>query len=148
LARTTARQREMAVRLSMGAGRWRVIRQLLTESVLLAVLGGGTGVLFAMGGVRFLTLLLARGTDPLMLHAEVNWHVLAAAAALSLTTGLLFGLAPALRATRVDVMPVLKGDQSMDRRPRLRWLRFTLSHVLVVSQIAICVLLLVGAGLF
>jgi predicted permease len=125
-----------------------VIRQLLTESVLLAVLGGTTGILFAIGGVRFLTLLLPRGTDPPVLHAELNWHVLAAAAALSLTTGLLFGLAPALRATRVDVMPVLKGDQSIDRRPRLRWLRFTSSHVLVVSQIAICVLLLVGAGLF
>ncbi len=148
LARATARQREMAVRLSMGAGRWRVIRQLLTESVLLAFIGGAAGILFAMAGVRLLTLLLASGSDPFTLRAELNWHVLAAAAALSLTTGLLFGLAPALRATRVEVMPVLKGDQAIDRRPRMRWLRFTLSHALVVSQIAISVLLLVGAGLF
>ena len=148
LARATARQREMAVRLSMGAGRWRVIRQLLTESLVLAALGGAAGILFAMGGVRFLTLLLTGGSDPFTLHAELNWHVLAAAAALSLTTGLLFGLAPALRATRVEVMPVLKGDQAIDRRPRIPWLRFTLNHALVVSQIAISVLLLVGAGLF
>jgi predicted permease len=148
LARATARRREMAVRLSMGAGRWRVIRQLLTESVLLASVGGTAGLLFAMGGMRFLTLLLVKGNDDLTLRAELNWHVLAAVGALSLTTGLLFGLVPALRATRVEVMPVIKGDQAGERRPRLRWLPFTLSHVLMVSQIAISVLLLVGAGLF
>jgi predicted permease len=148
LARASARQREMAVRLSMGAGRWRVIRQLLTESVLLAALGGTAGVLLAMEGLRFLTRLLAGGTNPFPLHPELNWHVLTAAAALSISTGLLFGLAPALRATRVDVMPVLKGDQGIERRRRPRWLRFTLSHVLVVSQIAISMLLLAGAGLF
>jgi predicted permease len=148
LARAAARQREMAVRLSMGAGRWRVIRQLLTESVLLASVGGTLGILFALWGVRSLTALLATGNDSFPLHPELNWHVLAAAAALSILTGLLFGLAPALQATRVEVMPVLKGDRTVQPHPRMRWLRFTLSHALVVSQIAISLLLLVGAGLF
>ena len=148
LARATARRREMAVRLSMGAGRWRVIRQLLTESLLLASIGGAAGVLFAVWGVRFLTLLLANGSEKFTLQADLNWHVLAAAVGLSIITGLLFGLVPALQATRVDVMPVLKETRPSERRPRTRLLRFTLSHALVVSQIAISLLLVVAAGLF
>ena len=148
LARAAARQREMAVRLSIGAGRWRVIRQLLTESVLLSSFGGVLGILFAFWGMRSLNLLLASGSDAFPLHPELNWHVLAAAAALSMITGLLFGLAPALQAARVEVMPVLKGDRAVQSHPRMRWLRFTLSHVLIAAQIAISLLLLVGAGLF
>jgi macrolide transport system ATP-binding/permease protein len=150
LARATARRREMAVRLSIGAGRWRVIRQLLTESLLLASIGGALGVGFAVWGVRFLTLLLANGRENFTLHADLNWRVLGAAVALSMSTGLVFGLAPALQSTRVDVMPVLKESRGADRRPRMRYrfLRFTLSHVLVVSQIALSLLMLVGAGLF
>jgi predicted permease len=150
LARATARRREMAVRLSMGAGRFRVIRQLLTESVLLASLGGALGVLFAVWGVRFLTVLLVNGREGFTLRADLNWHVLAAAAALSMLTGVLFGLIPAIQATKVDVMPVLKETRGGDRRPRLRYrfLRVSLSQVLVVSQIAISLLMLVAAGLF
>jgi predicted permease len=148
LARATARRREMAVRLSMGAGRFRLIRQLLTESVLLASIGGVLGVLFAIWGVRFLTLLLANGNEKFTLHPDLNWHVLGAAAALSLLTGLLFGLAPALQSTRVDVMPVLKASITGERRARLRPLRAGLSQLLVVSQIAISLLMLVAAGLF
>ena len=86
LARATARRREMAVRLSMGAGRLRVIRQLLTESVLLAALGGAFGIMFAVGGIRVLSVLLANGRDNFTLHAEINWHVLGATLALSLLT--------------------------------------------------------------
>jgi macrolide transport system ATP-binding/permease protein len=148
LARTTARRREMAVRLGLGAGRWRVIRQLLTESVVLALFGGVLGVLFALGGVRFLTLLLASGSEKFPLQAELNWQVFAIALALSLTTGLLFGLAPALQGTRVDVIPALKGDRVGERRSRLRLVRFTLSDALVVVQIGLSLLLLAGAGLF
>ena len=145
LARAAARRREMAVRLSMGAGRIRVIRQLLTESVLLAAIGGGLGVLFAIWGVRVLTLLLANGQDGFTLHAELNWHVLAAAALLSTLTGILFGLAPAIQSTRVDVFPALKETTANQTRVRSR---VSLGQALLVAQIGISLLLLVAAGLF
>jgi macrolide transport system ATP-binding/permease protein len=150
IARATARRREMAIRLSMGAGRLRVIRQLLTESVLLASLGGTLGLAFAVWGLRFLTLLLGNGQEHFTLHAELNWHVLSATFAVSLVCGALFGLAPALRSTRADVMPALKDTRTGESRTRggAGFLRMNLSHVLVVSQIAISLLLLVSAGLF
>ncbi len=148
LARATARRREMAVRLSLGAGRFRVIRQLLTESVLLASIGGAMGVLFAVWGIRSLTLLLANGNENFTLHPDLNWHVLGAAVALSMITGLLFGLAPALQSTRVDVMPALKETRAGQSGSRSSARRASLSHVLVVSQIAISLLMLVAAGLF
>ena len=107
LARASARKREIALRLSLGAGRLRIIRQLLTESVLLAVLGGTLGVAFAVWGIRFLTLLLANGRENFTLRAELNWHVMAVVAGLSLLTGVVFGLAPALQSTRMDYMPAL-----------------------------------------
>jgi predicted permease len=146
LARATARRREMAVRLSMGAGRWRIVRQLLAESLMLASLGGAAGILFAVWGIRFLTLMLAAGSETFHLHAELNWRVLLAAFALTVITGVLFGLAPAMEATRVDPMPVLK--ESRTGGPVSRARRFSLSRLLVVSQMAISVVLLVGAGLF
>ena len=142
LARATARQREMAVRLSVGAGRLRVVGQLLTESVLLAALGGALGIALAFWGVRFLTLLLANGRENFTLRAELNWHVLALAVALSVLSGIVFGLAPAIQSTRVDVMPVLKNDLRRTARPAAR-LRF-----LIAAQLAIALLVLVAAGLF
>ena len=150
LARAAARKREMAVRLSMGAGRLRVMRQLLTESILLASLGGVLGILIAVGGVRFLTVLLANGQETFTLRAELNWHVLAAALVLSFVCGALFGLAPAIQSTRPDVMPALKATRATETRTRTRSgvLGMSLTHVLVVSQIAISLLLLVAAGLF
>jgi macrolide transport system ATP-binding/permease protein len=145
LARAASRRREIALRLSVGAGRFRVVRQLLTESLLLASLGGAFGILFAIWGVRFLTVLLANGQINYTLHAELNWHVLSVAIALSLLTGVLFGLAPALQSTRVDVISAMKevraGGPSASRR-------ISLSHVLVVGQIALSLLMLVAAGLF
>ncbi len=140
LARAAARRREMAVRLSLGAGRFRVVRQLLTESVMLASLGGALGVLFAIWGVRSLPLLLSNGQN-FTLHAELNWHVLGVTAALSVVCGLLFGLTPAIQSTRPDVMPALKNGRGGGPRRRAQ-------HVLVVAQIAISFLILVAAGLF
>lgn len=142
LARTTARTREMAVRLSLGAGRFRVIRQLLTESVLLALLSGGLGIAFAIWGIRSLTLLLANGRANFTLRAELNWHVLAIAVGLSVLTGILFGLAPAIQAARADLTPGLKNDLRHSPRPAGR-LRF-----FITAQIAIALLVLVAAGLF
>jgi len=141
LAKAAARRREMSVRLSLGAGRFRLVRQLLTESVMLASLGGAFGVLFAIWGVRSLTLLLSNGRENFTLHAELNWHVLALTAALSVVCGLLFGLAPAIQSTRPDVMPGLKNGRGGGPRRRAQ-------HVLVVSQIAVSFLILVAAGLF
>jgi macrolide transport system ATP-binding/permease protein len=134
--RAASRSREIAVRLSMGAGRARLVRQLLTESVLLAAIGGGLGVGVAVWGNHGLGLLLG-------LHADLNWRVLTAAAALSIATGILFGLAPALQATRVDLVPALKQSRIGGRRTRSG-----LSCALVVSQIAFTLLILVAAGLF
>jgi macrolide transport system ATP-binding/permease protein len=147
LARASARKREIALRLSLGAGRFRIIRQLLTESVLLAVLGGALGVAFAIWGIRFLTLLLANGRENFTLRAELNWHVLAVVAALSLLTGMLFGLAPALQSTRMDFMPALKESRTGEARGH-GFRRLSLSRILMVSQIAVTLLILVAAGLF
>jgi len=141
LARAAARRREMAVRLSLGAGRFRVVRQLLTESLMLASLGGAFGVLFAIWGVRSLTLLLSGGQQNFTLHAELNWNVLGVTAALSAVCGLLFGLAPAIKSTRPDVMPALKSGRGGGPRGRAQ-------HVLVVAQIAVSFLILAAAGLF
>jgi predicted permease len=141
LARAAARYREMAVRLSLGAGRFRVVRQLLTESVMLASLGGALGVLFAIWGVRSLTLLLSNGQQNFTLHAELNWNVLGLTAALSVVCGVLFGLAPAIQSTRPEIMPALKNGRGGGPRRRAQ-------HVLVVAQIAISFLILVAAGLF
>jgi macrolide transport system ATP-binding/permease protein len=146
LARAAARRREIALRLSLGAGRLRIIRQLLTESVLLAVIGGTLGVVLAVWGIQFLTLLLANGRENFTLHAQLNWSVLLVAGGLSLLTGVLFGLAPALQSTRPDVVPGLKESRTGEVRGRLRGLG--LSRILMVSQIAFTLLILVAAGLF
>jgi macrolide transport system ATP-binding/permease protein len=141
LARAAARRREMAVRLSLGAGRFRVVRQLLTESVMLASLGGALGVLFAIWGVRALTLLFSRGRENFTLHAELNWYVLGVTAALSVLCGLVFGLVPAIQSTRPDVMSALKNGRWGGSRHRAQ-------NILVVAQIAMSFLILAAAGLF
>ena len=148
LARAASRRREMAVRLGIGAGKERVVRQLLTESILLSVLGGGLGVLFAIGGMRFLTATLQGDGGAFPIHPQLNWRVFAVAAALSIFTGLLFGLAPALEAARVDVMPSLRGGLADQPGFRPRLLRVSLSQVLITVQVALSTLILIGAGLF
>src|SRR5579863_4672944 len=145
LARAAARRREMALRLSVGAGRLRVVRQLLTESVAIAVLGGALGILFAIWGIRFLTLLLANGDANFTLRAELNWHVLGVAAAVSLLTGVLFGLAPALESTRVDVVSALKETRAGRPQASHVFRRVSLRQVLLVGQMAISLVMLVAA---
>lgn len=147
LARAAGRKREIAVRLSMGAGRLRVIRQLLTESILLASLGGALSLAFALWGMHVLTVLLASGAENVTLRANLNWHVLDVAAGLSLLTGLLFGLAPAIQSTRLDLIPALKESRTGAAGAR-SFLRTSLGHALIVSQIAITFLLVTAAGLF
>ncbi len=148
LARASARRREIALRLSVGASRLRVVRQMLTESVLLASLGGVLGVALALWGIRFLTLLLASGQTNFTLHAELNWRVLCAMAAVSLLTGVLFGFAPALQATRVDVIPALKETRGGQPGGRHSLWGGGMARLLVVAQIALSLLMLVAAGLF
>jgi predicted permease len=150
LARATARTREMAVRLSMGAGRPRVIRQLLTESAVLAVLSGTAGVAIALLGIRVLTRLLANGEEGFTLHAELNWQVLLVTLGLALLCGVLFGIVPAIQSTRPSLIPALKDSRIRQARPRTRAaLRFlNMTQTLVVLQVAISLLLLVTAGLF
>ena len=148
LARASARRREIALRMSVGASRARVMRQLLTESVLLASMGGALGVLLAIWGIRALTLLLASGRANFTLRAELNWHVLGVAAALSLATGVVFGLAPAVQATRVDVMPALKESRGALPGRRRLLPGVSLSRILVAGQIAISLVMVIAAGLF
>jgi predicted permease len=146
LARAAARRREIAIRMGIGASRARVVRQLLTESLLLASIGGALGVAVAFWGIGVLTGLLSNGRENFTLHAELNWPVLAVTLGLSLATGLLFGLAPALHATRVDVAPALK-EVRANAAPSRRFGQ-SLGRTLIVAQVALSLLLLVGAALF
>ena len=149
LARASGRRREIALRLSLGAGRGRVIRQLLTESVMLASIGGVIGVGFAAWGIGALTVLLGDGRESFTLHATLDWRVLSVTLALSLCTGIFFGLAPALQSAQMDLNSVLRQAKSGERRLRLySWLRISSGNVLVAGQIAVSLLLLAAAGLF
>jgi predicted permease len=144
LARAALRGPEISVRLTVGAGRWRLIRQLLTESVLLAATGGAVGVLFAFWGKSALVALTDKGTGllPGGVDFSLNWRVLAFTLAVSLLTGVLFGLAPAWRATGLDLTAALKQSR------RTTGAVSRLSKGLVVTQVALSLLLLVGSGLF
>jgi predicted permease len=146
LTRATARRREIAIRLSMGAGRMRVIRQLLTESVLLSLLGALMGLVVATWGIRSLTWLLANGRERFTLHANINWQVMLFTLSVAVLAGALFGLAPALQSTRLDLNTALKEVRASELRSRSG--PFGLAHLLVAAQIGLSLLLVVGAGLF
>ena len=149
LARGSARQREIAVRLALGAGRSRLVRQLLTESILLGALGGATGLLLAQWTTSLLITLMSSNGQPLTLNVHTNVRVLAFTAAVSLLTALLFGLAPALQATRLDLAPTLKVSATNAPRPRAHnRFQMGLGKALVLMQVAISLPLLLGAGLF
>lgn len=143
LARAAGRRREIAVRLAIGASRARLLRQLLTESLLLFVAAGAAGVVVAHWMVAGLLALIPRLPVPVVFEPTIDWRVLGFALAVSLGAGLLAGLAPALQSTRPALVPALKSDASGGRGGRLR-----LRSGLLVAQMALSMLLLVGAGLF
>jgi putative ABC transport system permease protein len=141
LVRASSRRREMSVRVALGANRWRIIRQLLTESLILALIGAALGILLAHWGTSFIASQLPAGI-PRLNEASVDVPVLAFTLGVSLVTGLLFGLAPALQASRLNLTEALKeGDRgsSGGRQP--------LRSLLVIGEVALTLTLLVGAGL-
>jgi predicted permease len=145
LSRAASRQKEIGLRLALGASRWRLIRQLLTESVLLSAMGGALGVIFALwikDGLLAVNDWGGRGMRAL--EPQLDWRVLGFTMALALLTGIVFGIAPAWRATKVDLMPALKDSG----RSSSATSRSLLSRGLIVLQVAVSLLLLVGAGLF
>lgn len=144
MARATARQREIAVRLSLGASRGRIIRQLLVESVMLGVIGGGAGLVISFWASSALVRLLSSGRNPIYLSVGVDVRVLAFTATTSVLSGILFGLMPAITATRVNLGPTLK-DSTTQFSPRGS--RFGVGKVLVGGQVALSLLLLIASGL-
>jgi putative ABC transport system permease protein len=145
VARAASRQKEIAVRLALGAGRMRVIRQLVAESLLLAALGGAAGVALAFFASRFLLTFLTPPDQHLTISATPDWRVLTFTILVSVGAGLVFGLLPALQATRPKLAPVLKDQAGAvtggGAAVRLR-------KLLVVTQVTLSLLLLIGAGLF
>ena len=144
LARAATRRREIAIRLALGASRPRLVRQLITESMALALLGGALGLFVAAWTADLLPGFFP-AEDTALLDLSLDWRVLGFTAGVSLLTGLVFGLAPALQASRPDLLMALKDDAG-GKSQGLR--RFGLRNLLVVAQIALALLLLVGAGLF
>jgi predicted permease len=146
LSRSAARRRELAIRLAIGASRARLVRQLLTESVLLSLVGGASGLALAWVAVRaFKAAPPPAGALPLTLDFAIDQRVLMFSIALSFVTGIVFGLLPSLRASRPSLVPALKdASGASDERGR----RFDLKQVLVVGEVALSLLLLIAAGLF
>ena len=147
LARSASREREMAVRLALGAKRLRLLAQLLVESLTLSAMGGALGLLMAVWGARVLMALLFSGAArPPVYSPHLDWRVLMFTSGMSILTGLLFGMAPAFRGLRVDLTPSLKAvDALCSTGSRRR--RFSTGNLLVATQVALAVVVLATAGL-
>jgi predicted permease len=143
LARASGRQKEMALRLSIGASRGRVIRQLLTESAVLGLTGGGLGLLVAKGGLGALLTVLSFGQGPIPFELDVDSRLLLFTISVSLIASILFGLAPALAATRYDPGSMLKGNGHVVSGP----FHLGLIQLLVVAQVAMSLVLVIASGL-
>jgi predicted permease len=144
VAKASARRKEAAVRLALGAGRPRLIRQLLTENMMLACFGGAAGLVLANWGARLLVALVPRSSTPLVLDVAPNFRVLIFSIAISMLTGILFGLAPAIHSTRLDLTPALKQAPAYGASSR----RLGFGGALVAVQLALSLVVLTGAGLF
>lgn len=144
LARATVRQKEIGIRLSIGASRGRLVRQLLTESVMLSLLGAALGFLLAIGAVRAIAGFQLPLPIPVGFDFKIDMRVVLFTASLAVATGIIFGLAPALRATRPDLVGALKNETLSLGRIR----RFGMRNLLVLAQVSLSLVLLVGAGLF
>jgi macrolide transport system ATP-binding/permease protein len=143
LARARSRSREIAIRLALGAGRLRLIRQMLLESAMLALMGGLLGIAFAYGGIRFLQGIQIPTDLPVVIGVQLDHRVLLFSLFAALATALLFGLAPALHSTRTDLVPALKAGGQGARGKRRTMGR----NALVIGQVALSMALLVAAGM-
>jgi putative ABC transport system permease protein len=145
LARAAARHKEIAVRKALGASRARLIRQLLTECVLLSTAGALLGISFAKWGTSLLVRFISTGDNKVFLDLSLDWRILSFTAAVAIFTGLLFGVLPAFRSTRVSLTSAMKGSQEVDAESRAK---FRPGKWIVASQVALSLVLLVASGLF
>lgn len=145
MARALGRQKEICLRLALGASRWRLVRQLLTESILLALMGGTLGLLLAVWVARLMESLPTPPDFPLQINVPLDLRVLTFSLAISILAGVVFGLIPGLQASRTDLVLALKSDASQMRAGPRRW---ALGKFLVVAQVAVSLVLLITAGLF
>ena len=143
LARAVGRAREVSIRVALGAGRWRIIRQLLVESVMLSVAGGAIGGMLGVWGIRAFDAVVTRNGKPQALDFSMDLRALAYLAAITIGTGIVFGLAPALRLSRLDIYSALKDGGRGASGSRGKYL----SGLLVVTEMALAVVLMAGAGL-
>jgi putative ABC transport system permease protein len=145
LARASARHKEIAVRKALGASRARLIRQLLTECVLLSTAGAMLGILFARSGSSLLVRYISTGDNKVFLDLTFDWRILSFTAGVAVFTGILFGVLPAFRSTRVSLTSAMKGSQAIDAESRAK---FRPGRWIVASQVALSLVLLVASGLF